>query len=103
MSNAMEFNMNPDTVYLWTLPLFHCNGWCYTWAITAIGGTHVCLRKVPPEIVLARIEQYGVTPMCGAPVVLILLLGDLDDPGAVLENPFQFALGGAAPPHPVRR
>src|SRR3546814_858218 len=103
MSNAMAFNMNPDTVYLWTLPMFHCNGWCYTWAITAIGGTHVCLRKVQPEIVLARIEQYGVTHMCGAPVVLNLLLGDFDDRGAVLENPVQFALGGAAPPSPVIR
>src|SRR3546814_1235990 len=57
MSNAMAFNMTADTVYLWTLPMFHCNGWSYTWAITAAGGTHVCLRKVEADHVLERIER----------------------------------------------
>ncbi|MBV6307321.1 AMP-binding protein [Candidimonas humi] len=103
MSNAMAFNMNPDTVYLWTLPMFHCNGWGYTWAITAIGGTHVCLRKVQPDAVLERIRNHGVSHMCGAPVVLNMLLNDFETRGIELDRPVQFALGGAAPPSPVVR
>src|SRR3546814_10487696 len=63
MSNAMAFNMTADTVYLWTLTMFHCNGWSYTWAITAVGGTHVCLRKVQADHVLERIERCKVTHM----------------------------------------
>ncbi|UHL64405.1 AMP-binding protein [Paralcaligenes sp. KSB-10] len=101
MSNAMAFNMNPDTVYLWTLPMFHCNGWGYPWAIAAVGGTHVCLRKIQAETVLAHIEQHRVTHLCGAPVVLNLLLSDFDKRGTVFANPVQFGLGGAAPPSPV--
>ena len=56
-----------DSVYLWTLPLFHCNGWCFPWAITAAGGTHVLLRKVDPPEILRRIRAHGVTMFCGAP------------------------------------
>ncbi|TAL90639.1 MAG: acyl-CoA synthetase [Candidimonas sp.] len=103
MSNAMAFGMNPDTVYLWTLPMFHCNGWGYPWAVTAVGGTHVCLRKVQAEAVLERIGRYRVTHLCGAPVVLNLLLSEFDKRAAVFANPVQFALGGAAPPSPVIR
>ncbi|NYT43544.1 AMP-binding protein [Alcaligenaceae bacterium] len=101
LSNAMAFNMTADTVYLWTLPMFHCNGWAYTWAITAIGGTHVCLRKVQADAVLQRIQHCGVTHMCGAPVVLNMLLNDFHAQGHTLSAPVQFALGGAAPPSPV--
>jgi len=101
MGNAMAFNMTPDTVYLWTLPMFHCNGWCYTWAITAVGGTHVCLRKVQSDAVLERIRRHGVTHMCGAPVVLNLLVSDFDRNDIVLPGKVQFALGGAAPPSAV--
>ncbi|HEU0231140.1 MAG TPA: AMP-binding protein [Burkholderiaceae bacterium] len=101
MSNAMAFNMTPDTVYLWTLPMFHCNGWCYTWAIAAVGGTQVCLRKVQSDAVLERIRQYHVTHMCGAPVVLNLLVNDYSRQGVSLPEKVQFALGGAAPPSAV--
>src|SRR3546814_2426731 len=103
MSNSMSFNMTADTVYLWTLPMFHCNGWSYTWAITAVGGTHVCLRKVQADHVLERIERCKVTHMCGAPVVLNMLLNDFHKNGQSLSGPVQFALGGAAPPSPVIR
>jgi fatty-acyl-CoA synthase len=103
LSNAMAFNMTADTVYLWTLPMFHCNGWSYTWAITAVGGTHVCLRKVQADHVLERIERCKVTHMCGAPVVLNMLLNDFHQNGQSLSSPVQFALGGAAPPSPVIR
>lgn len=101
LSNAMAFNMAADTVYLWTLPMFHCNGWCYPWAVTAVGGTHVCLRKVQADLVLERISDHKVTHMCGAPVVLNMLLADFHKQGLVLQVPVQFALGGAAPPSPV--
>jgi len=103
LSNAMAFNMTADTVYLWTLPMFHCNGWSYTWAITAVGGTHVCLRKVQSDHVLERIERCKVTHMCGAPIVLNMLLNDFHNSGQALSSPVQFALGGAAPPSPVIR
>ncbi|MGS1118149.1 AMP-binding protein [Castellaniella sp. UC4442_H9] len=101
MGNAMAFNMTPDTVYLWTLPMFHCNGWCYTWAITAVGGTHVCLRKVQSQAVLERIREDHVTHMCGAPVVLNLLVNDFSEAGIKLPEKVQFAVGGAAPPNVI--
>jgi fatty-acyl-CoA synthase len=101
MGNAMAFNMTPDTVYLWTLPMFHCNGWCYTWAVTAAGGTHVCLRKVQSEAVLAHLRADGITHLCGAPVVLNLLVNDYSRAGIALPEKVQFALGGAAPPNAV--
>ncbi|MCK7543570.1 long-chain-fatty-acid--CoA ligase [Marinobacter bryozoorum] len=103
MSDAMAFNMNDQTVYLWTLPMFHCNGWGYTWAITAVGGTHVCLRKVDADDIYQRIERYGVTHMCGAPIVLNMVLTELGRQGKRLSSPAQFALGGAAPPSAVIR
>lgn len=103
MSDAMAFNMNDQTVYLWTLPMFHCNGWGYTWAITAVGGTHVCLRKVDADEIYRRVEQYRVTHMCGAPIVLNTLLTELGRQGKRLSTPAQFALGGAAPPSAVIR
>jgi fatty-acyl-CoA synthase len=99
----MAFDMNADTVYLWTLPMFHCNGWGYTWAITAVGGIHVCLRKVQAEAVLARIETCKVSHLCGAPVVLNMLLNDFHKKGLALTRTVQFGLGGAAPPSPVIR
>src|SRR6202021_1019806 len=56
------------SVYLWTLPLFHCNGWCFPWAVTAAGARHVCLRQVDPEKIVELIHTEGVTHLCGAPV-----------------------------------
>ncbi|MCL7945478.1 AMP-binding protein [Marinobacter sp. ATCH36] len=103
MTNAMVFNMTAETVYLWTLPMFHCNGWAYTWAITAVGGTHVCLREVDALEIYRRIEDYGVTHMCGAPVVMNMMLEELGREGLTLSRPAHFALGGAAPPSSVIR
>ncbi|WP_166259331.1 long-chain-fatty-acid--CoA ligase [Marinobacter salicampi] len=103
MTNAMVFNMTAETVYLWTLPMFHCNGWAYTWAITAVGGTHVCLREVDTTEIYRLIEDYGVSHMCGAPIVMNMLLQDLGRQGLTLSRPAHFALGGAAPPSSVIR
>ena len=72
--NALTFGLSPRSVYLWTLPMFHCNGWTYTWAVTLAGGTHVCLRRVEPAPIFAAIAEHGVTHMCGAPVVLSMLI-----------------------------
>lgn len=73
LGEALEHKMDSSTVYLWTLPMFHCNGWCFTWGVTAVGGTHVCLRKVVPEDIYRLIEQEGVSHLCAAPTVLIAM------------------------------
>ena len=73
LAEVFEANLRPESVYLWTLPMFHCNGWCYPWAVTAAGATHVALPKVDPERIFALIEREGVTHFCGAPTVLIAL------------------------------
>lgn len=101
MSNAMAMSMTPQTVYLWTLPMFHCNGWSYTWGVTAAGGTHVCLSRVQSDAVLTRIIKHGVTHMCGAPIVLNMIVNDFHRQGARMDRPVQFAVGGAAPPSAI--
>ncbi|MEW6274457.1 MAG: acyl--CoA ligase family protein [Bacillota bacterium] len=73
LGEALEHKMDSSSVYLWTLPMFHCNGWCFTWGVTAVGGTHVCLRKVVPEEIYRLIEQEGVSHLCAAPTVLIAM------------------------------
>jgi len=74
MGNAMVWDMAYHPVYLWTLPMFHCNGWCFPWTITALAGTHVCLRRVEAAAMYKAIAEEGVTHMCGAPIVLGLLI-----------------------------
>jgi len=71
IGEPLECDIDSRSVYLWTLPMFHCNGWCFTWGITAMGATHVCLRKVVPEEIYRVIEQDGVTHLCAAPTILI--------------------------------
>ncbi len=74
LGNALAWSMPAHPVYLWTLPMFHCNGWCFPWTVTALGGTHVCLRQVEPAAIFAAIEAHAVTHFCAAPVVLNLLV-----------------------------
>lgn len=73
LSEVMETGMSNQSVYLWTLPMFHCNGWCFTWAVTAVGATHVCLRQNNPSLIWDLFEQEGITHYCGAPTVQIFL------------------------------
>jgi fatty-acyl-CoA synthase len=73
MGEILEARLDPTSVYLWTLPMFHCNGWCFTWAVTAMGATHVCLRAVLPEEVFRLIEAENVSHMCAAPTVLVMM------------------------------
>ena len=87
-----------DSVYLWTLPMFHCNGWCTTWAVTAIGGMHVCLRHVDPAQIWSLIDDKGVTHLNAAPTVLI---GLANDPQAhTFPQPVTITTAGA-PPSPT--
>ena len=73
LGEILEMGMNWRSKYLWTLPMFHCNGWCFTWGVTAVAGTHVCLRRVDPEQVYRLIQEEGVTNLCAAPTVLTSL------------------------------
>jgi fatty-acyl-CoA synthase len=73
IGEVLESHMDSNSVYLWTLPMFHCNGWCFTWGVTAVGGTHVCLRAVLPDKVFELIESEKVSHMCAAPTVLIMM------------------------------
>ena len=101
IGNFIAFGLSPAAVYLWTLPMFHCNGWSYTWAVTAAAGTHVCLRRVDPALIFSLIAEHRVTHLCGAPVVLNMLV---HAPGSVrrrFDHVVEVATGGAAPPSPV--
>ena len=101
IGQVLAFALRLDTVYLWTLPMFHCNGWCYPWAVTAVGGTHVCLRKVEPAQVFALIVEHGVTHLCGAPIVLNMLIHAPASAKRTFPQMVQVATGGAAPPSAV--
>jgi fatty-acyl-CoA synthase len=74
LGEVIETRLTAESVYLWTLPMFHCNGWCFTWAVTAVGGRHVCLRQVEPGRIWDLIDAEGVTHYCGAPTVQASLL-----------------------------
>jgi fatty-acyl-CoA synthase len=98
LAEVFHANLRPESVYLWTLPMFHCNGWCFPWAVTAAGATHVCLRKVAPDPINAAIRDEGVTHFCAAPTVLIALA---NDPGTErFPRPIVVTTAGA-PPSPT--
>ena len=101
LGNALAFKLGDNTVYLWTLPMFHCNGWTYTWAVTAVGGTHVCLPEVDPALIFSSIVKNKVTHMCGAPIVLNMLINAPDPVKLPLPHTVEVATGGAAPPSTV--
>ncbi|HEB96721.1 MAG TPA: acyl-CoA synthetase [Sedimenticola thiotaurini] len=98
--NILAWNLTAHPVYLWTLPMFHCNGWCFPWTITALYGTHVCLRRVTAANIYRAIADHGVTHFCGAPIVLNLLINAGDDE----RRPFTHRVNimtAAAPPPPA--
>jgi fatty-acyl-CoA synthase len=101
LGNAITFGLDRDAVYLWTLPMFHCNGWTYTWAVTAVAGTHVCLRRVDPAAIFAAIAEHRVTHLCGAPIVLNLLVHAPEAVKRRFDHVVEAATGGAAPPSAV--
>ncbi|KAL6959751.1 2-methylpropanoate--CoA ligase ccl4 [Sarracenia purpurea var. burkii] len=99
INSIIDWSLPKQPVYLWTLPMFHANGWCYTWGIAAVGGTNVCLRKFDAAAIYAAIRTHGVTHMCGAPVVLNMLSNSLDF--KPLQNKVQILTAGAPPPASV--
>ena len=101
MGNAITFGLDRHSVYLWTLPMFHCNGWTYTWGVTAVAGTHVCLRRVEPAPIFAAIAEHGVTHLCGAPIVLNMLVHAPAETRRKFSQTVEAATGGAAPPSAV--
>jgi len=103
LSNALMFGLNFDSVYLWTLPMFHCSGWSYPWAVVAVGGTQVCLRKVDTAMIFQFIAQYHVTHLCGAPIVLNMLAQAPAAQRVPFSQTVNCATGGAAPPSSVLR
>ena len=101
ISNVLEWDMPKHAVYLWTLPMFHCNGWCFPWTLAVMGGTHVCLRRIDPARIFALIAEHGVTHLCAAPVVLTMLIHAPEDQRRAFPHRVGIATGGAAPPSPV--
>jgi fatty-acyl-CoA synthase len=103
VGNVMMWPLPPGAVYLWTLPMFHCNGWCYTWAVTAMAGTHVCLRRVDPPLVFQLIARERVTHMCGAPTVLTMLIQTPPAQRTRFPQVVELETGGSSPPAKVIR
>ncbi|MBC3474517.1 acyl-CoA synthetase [Pseudomonas taiwanensis] len=101
LGNQMTWAMGHHPVYLWTLPMFHCNGWCYPWTITALAGTHVFLRRVDPQRILTLIREHRVSHLCGAPIVLNALVNMPETAKAAIEHPVNAMVAGAAPPAKV--
>ena len=98
VSNILAGQLGQHPVYLWTLPMFHCNGWCFPWTIAAAAGVNVCLRKVDPTKIFELIGKHGVTHMAGAPIVYNTLINAPDAPRGNTARPVVGLIAGAAPP-----
>jgi fatty-acyl-CoA synthase len=101
VGNTMAWPLPPKPVYLWTLPMFHCNGWCFPWSVTAMGGTHICLRRVDPALIFPMIVEHGVTHMCGAPTVLNMLVSAPAEQRRRFNHIVDIQTGGSPPPAKV--
>jgi fatty-acyl-CoA synthase len=98
ISNILEWDMGKHPVYLWTLPMFHCNGWCFPWTVAARAGVNVCLRKVEAKAIIDAIKAHGVTHYCGAPIVHGMLVNAPDEMKKGLPTGVNAMVAGAAPP-----
>ena len=97
-SNIIACGMTPRATYLWTFPLFHCNGWCFAWTMAANGGTNICLRKVDPELIFKLIAEHKVDYFCGAPIVLSMLINTPEQKKTQFDHRVEVMVAGAAPP-----
>ena len=97
-SNIISWGMPAHSVYLWTLPMFHCNGWCFPWTMAANAGVNVCLRKVEPALIFELIRQYKVSHMCGAPIVYGMMINAPVQLREGIEHKVSGLIAGAAPP-----
>jgi fatty-acyl-CoA synthase len=101
IDNILAWGMPRHPVYLWTLPMFHCNGWCFPWTITLLAGTHVCLRKVNAANIYDSIVKHGVTHLCGAPIVMGMIANAEEQDKRALAHQVQIMTAAAPPPPPV--
>jgi fatty-acyl-CoA synthase len=101
ISNALAASLTAHSVYLWTLPMFHCNGWTYTWGVTALAGTHVCLRRVEPRKIFELIADEQVSHLAGAPVVLNMIANAPEQEKRAFNHPVEVTVGGAPPPSAI--
>ncbi|MGG7567355.1 acyl-CoA synthetase [Rhodovulum sp. DZ06] len=99
--NVIQADMGKAPVYLWTLPMFHCNGWCFPWTISVKAGTHVCLRAVRAGAIFELIAEHGVTHLCGAPIVMSTLLNAPEAEKRPLPHTVEFLTAAAPPPESV--
>ncbi len=100
LGNILVWGLRGHPVYLWTLPMFHCNGWCFPWTITALAGTHVCLRRVEAKAIYDAIAEHGVSHLCGAPIVLNMLVNAPPEERRPLPRTVE-VMTAAAPPPPA--
>ena len=101
IGNCVTAAMGRHPVYLWTLPMFHCNGWCFTWALSVVAGTHVCLRRVEAKLIYDAVADHGVTHMCGAPIVMGMLVNAPEAERKPAKKPVEFMTAAAPPPAAV--
>jgi fatty-acyl-CoA synthase len=101
LANVITCGMGKHPVYLWTLPMFHCNGWCFTWTLSLVAGTHVCLRAVRAAPIFDAIAKFNVTHLCGAPIVMSTLLNATAQEKKPLPHVVQFVTAAAPPPEAV--
>jgi fatty-acyl-CoA synthase len=101
IGNSLTWSLGDAPVYLWTLPMFHCNGWCFTWTITAQGGTHVCLRRVEAAAIFEAIARDGVNRFCGAPIVLNMIVNAPQEARAAFDHRVDVMTAAAPPPAAV--
>ncbi|MDB9969581.1 acyl-CoA synthetase [Porticoccaceae bacterium] len=99
--NAITASIPKHAVYLWTLPMFHCNGWCFPWTLSAVSGTHVCLREVRADAIWRALDQHQVTHLCGAPVVMSTILNAEPEVKRPLQRQVDFFTAAAPPPERV--
>ena len=101
IGNVLTGSMDKHSVYLWTLPMFHCNGWCFPWTISVVAGTHVCLRQVRAPAMYDAIARHKVTHLCGAPIVMATLLNAPAEEKKPLPHVVEFFTAAAPPPEAV--
>ena len=101
LGNVLTGDMGRHPIYLWTLPMFHCNGWCFPWALSVVAGTHVCLRQVRAGHIYQLMAEHGVTHLCGAPIVMSTLLGASPAEKRPLKAAARFFTAAAPPPQAV--